>query len=106
MSSRRATRRPTSSPARPSAGNPPSPACSTVWTTATTSPPAEDRNPMTTVGLIGSGNLGITLAQLAIEAGHQVVLSNSRGSETLTGTVAQLGPRAAAATIIDTCNYG
>ena len=53
---------------------------------------------MTTVGLIGSGNIGITVAQLAIEAGHQVVLSNSRGPETLTDTVAQLGPRAAAAT--------
>jgi IS30 family transposase len=53
---------------------------------------------MTTVGLIGSGNIGITVAQVAIEAGHQVVLSNSRGPETLTDTVAQLGPRAAAAT--------
>jgi hypothetical protein len=53
---------------------------------------------MTTVGVIGSGNIGITVAQLAIEAGHQVVLSNSRGPETLTDTVAQLGPRAAAAT--------
>jgi 8-hydroxy-5-deazaflavin:NADPH oxidoreductase len=53
---------------------------------------------MTTVGLIGSGNIGITVAQLAIEAGHQVVLSNSRCPETLTDTVAQLGPRAAAAT--------
>jgi predicted dinucleotide-binding enzyme len=53
---------------------------------------------MTTVGLIGSGNIGITVAQLAIEAGHQVVLSNSRGPETLTDTVARLGPRAAAAT--------
>jgi predicted dinucleotide-binding enzyme len=53
---------------------------------------------MTTVGLIGSGNIGITVAQLAIEAGHQVVLSNTRGPETLTDTVAQRGPRAAAAT--------
>jgi len=53
---------------------------------------------MTTVGLIRSGNIGITVAQLAVEAGHQVVLSNSRGPETLTDTVAQLGPRAAAAT--------
>jgi predicted dinucleotide-binding enzyme len=53
---------------------------------------------MTTVGLIGSGNIGITVARLAIEAGHQVVLSNSRGPETLTDAVAQLGPRAAAAT--------
>lgn len=53
---------------------------------------------MTTVGFIGSGNIGTTIAQLAIEAGHQVVLSNSRAPETLTEKVAQLGPRAAAAT--------
>jgi predicted dinucleotide-binding enzyme len=43
------------------------------------------------VGLIGSRNIGITVAQFAIEAGRQVVLSNSRGPETLTDTVAQLG---------------
>jgi predicted dinucleotide-binding enzyme len=53
---------------------------------------------MTTVGLIGSGNIGITVAQLAIDAGHDVVLSNSRGPETLADTVAELGPRASAAT--------
>ena len=40
ISSRRATRRPTSSPAGPSAGNLLSPACSPIWTTAITSPPA------------------------------------------------------------------
>jgi hypothetical protein len=50
------------------------------------------------VGFIGSGNIGIAVAQLAIEAGHRVVLSNSRGPETLTDSVARLGPRAAAAT--------
>ncbi|MFC9837188.1 NADPH-dependent F420 reductase [Rhodococcus sp. NPDC127530] len=53
---------------------------------------------MTTVGFIGSGNIGSTVARLAIEAGHQVVLSNSRGPETLADTVAGLGPRASAAT--------
>lgn len=53
---------------------------------------------MTTVGFIGSGNIGSTLARLAVEAGHRVVLSNSRGPETLAATVAQLGPRASAAT--------
>lgn len=52
---------------------------------------------MTTVGLIGSGNIGSTVARLAVAAGHQVVLSNSRGPETLAGTVAELGPRASAA---------
>jgi 8-hydroxy-5-deazaflavin:NADPH oxidoreductase len=53
---------------------------------------------MTTVGIIGSGQIGSTIARLAIEAGHQVVLSNSRGPETLADTVAELGPRASAAT--------
>lgn len=53
---------------------------------------------MTTVGFIGSGNIGRTVAQLAVRAGHQVVLSNSRGPVTLMDTAAELGPRASAAT--------
>lgn len=53
---------------------------------------------MTTWGLIGSGNIGSTVARLAIAAGHDVVLSNSRGPETLTDLVRELGPRARAAT--------
>ena len=53
---------------------------------------------MTTVGFIGSGAIGSTIARLAVEAGHHVVLSNSRGPETLADTVAELGPRASAAT--------
>ena len=53
---------------------------------------------MTTVGFIGSGNIGMTVARLAVEAGHRVVLSNSRGPETLADAVAELGPLASAAT--------
>jgi predicted dinucleotide-binding enzyme len=53
---------------------------------------------MTTVGFIGSGSIGSTIARLAVEAGHQVVLSNSRGPETLADTIARLGPGASAAT--------
>jgi hypothetical protein len=53
---------------------------------------------MTTVGLIGSGNIGSTVARLAVDAGHDVVLSNSRGPETLKDLVEDLGPRARAAT--------
>jgi len=34
---------------------------------------------MTTVGFIGSGQIGGAIARLAIEAGHQVMLSNLRG---------------------------
>ncbi len=53
---------------------------------------------MTTVGLIGSGHIGGTVARLAVDAGHDVVLSNSRGPETLRDLVAELGPHARAAT--------
>lgn len=53
---------------------------------------------MTTIGLIGSGHIGSTVARLAVAAGHDVVLSNSRGPETLADLVEELGPRARAAT--------
>jgi predicted dinucleotide-binding enzyme len=53
---------------------------------------------MTTVGLIGSGHIGGTLARLAVAAGYDVVLSNRRGPATLADLVAELGPRARAAT--------
>jgi predicted dinucleotide-binding enzyme len=53
---------------------------------------------MTTIGLIGSGNIGSTVARLAVAAGHSVVLSNSRGPASLTDLVNELGPNARAAT--------
>jgi 8-hydroxy-5-deazaflavin:NADPH oxidoreductase len=53
---------------------------------------------MTTIGLIGSGRIGGTVARLSVVAGHTVVLSNSRGPETLKDLVAELGQRARAAT--------
>jgi 8-hydroxy-5-deazaflavin:NADPH oxidoreductase len=53
---------------------------------------------MTTIGLIGSGNIGSAVARLALEAGYDVVLSNSRGPETLADLVAELGDRARAGT--------
>jgi 8-hydroxy-5-deazaflavin:NADPH oxidoreductase len=53
---------------------------------------------MTTIGIIGSGMIGGTVARLSVAAGHQVVVSNSRGPETLQELVAELGPLATAAT--------
>jgi predicted dinucleotide-binding enzyme len=53
---------------------------------------------MTTLGIIGSGHIGATVARLAVQAGLDVVVSNSRGPETLSGLVAELGERARAAT--------
>ena len=53
---------------------------------------------MTIVGLIGSGRIGGTVAELAVAAGHPVILSNSRGPDTLTGLASELGPLARAGT--------
>ncbi|MGW4462152.1 NADPH-dependent F420 reductase [Micromonospora sp. NPDC004704] len=61
---------------------------------------------MTTVGLIGSGQIGGTLARLAIDAGYDVVLSNSRGPETLRELVDELGPAARAATPAEAAEAG
>jgi predicted dinucleotide-binding enzyme len=52
---------------------------------------------MSTIGLIGAGHIGSQLARLAVQHGYDVVLSNSRGPETLAGLVAELGPKARAA---------
>lgn len=51
-----------------------------------------------TLGVIGTGQVGGALARLAVTAGWNVVLSNSRGPESLTGLVAELGASARAAT--------
>src|SRR3954454_8409764 len=48
---------------------------------------------MTTLGLIGAGHIGTALAQAALDAGYDVVPSNSRGPETLAGLVAELERR-------------
>ncbi|MFI5952931.1 NADPH-dependent F420 reductase [Cryptosporangium sp. NPDC051539] len=61
---------------------------------------------MTTIGFIGSGNIGSTLARLAVGAGHHVVLSNSRGPETLTELVESIGPRARAASAVQAAAIG
>jgi predicted dinucleotide-binding enzyme len=61
---------------------------------------------MTTIGLIGAGLIGGTVARLAIAGGYDVVLSNSRGPETLKELVDELGPRARAATPADAAAAG
>jgi len=53
---------------------------------------------MTTIGIIGAGHIGSQIARKATELGYDVVVSNSRGPETLTELVAELGPRAKAGT--------
>ncbi len=53
---------------------------------------------MTTIGIIGAGHIGSQVARAAVANGYDVVVANSRGPETLTELVAELGPKARAAT--------
>lgn len=53
---------------------------------------------MKTIGLIGAGHIGSQVARLAVKNGYKVVISNSRGPETLAGLIQELGPAARAAT--------
>src|SRR6185436_19254265 len=58
------------------------------------------------IGLIGAGHIGSQVARLAVRSGYDVVISNSRGPETLSDLVAELGPRARAATPVEAANAG
>lgn len=51
-----------------------------------------------TIGIIGAGDVGSQVARLALKSGYNVVISNSRGPETLFSRVYELGPKARAAT--------
>jgi 8-hydroxy-5-deazaflavin:NADPH oxidoreductase len=61
---------------------------------------------MTTIGLIGAGHIGSQLARLALANGYDVVISNSRGPDTLGDLVDELGPRAQAATTTEAAAAG
>jgi 8-hydroxy-5-deazaflavin:NADPH oxidoreductase len=61
---------------------------------------------MATIGLIGAGHIGSQVARLAVAAGYDVVLSNSRGPETLADLVTELGPRARAGTVAEAAGAG
>lgn len=52
-----------------------------------------------TIGIIGSGLVGKAVARLAIAAGYNVVISNSRGPSTLSTLVNELGSKARAGTV-------
>src|SRR5688572_24368571 len=59
-----------------------------------------------TIGFIGAGHIGSQVARLAISHGYSVVMSNSRGPETLAALVRELGPSARAATAVDAAKAG
>lgn len=65
-----------------------------------------DLTGMTTIGIVGAGHIGSQVARLALASGYKVVISNSRGPETLAGLVAELGPGARAATALEAAQAG
>jgi len=58
------------------------------------------------IGLIGAGRIGGTVARLAVEHGHDVVVSNSRGPQTLGDLVAGLGVHATVGTVAQAAAAG
>jgi 8-hydroxy-5-deazaflavin:NADPH oxidoreductase len=58
------------------------------------------------IGIIGAGNIGATLAHHLARAGHEVAISNSRGPETLSGLVEELGAGARAVTPDEAVRFG
>ncbi|TQJ34046.1 NADPH-dependent F420 reductase [Arthrobacter sp. SLBN-122] len=61
---------------------------------------------MTTIGIIGAGHIGSQVARKAVELGYDVVISNSRGPQTLQDLVSELGPNARAATAAEAAAAG
>ena len=58
------------------------------------------------IGLVGAGNIGTALAGNFVALGHDVAVSNSRGPDTLSELVAQLGPLAKAVTAEEALEFG
>jgi predicted dinucleotide-binding enzyme len=58
------------------------------------------------IGIIGAGNIGANAAKLLIEAGHEIAIANSRGAETLSDLVAELGAGARAASAEEAADFG
>ncbi|MEV8091702.1 NADPH-dependent F420 reductase [Streptomyces nigra] len=50
------------------------------------------------IGMLGAGTIAQAIARHAVRHGHEVVLSNSRGPDSLAALVQDLGPLASAAT--------
>jgi hypothetical protein len=66
----------------------------------------EMRGGVVRIGIIGSGHIGGTLARLLVTAGHEVVVSNSRGPDTLQVLADELGPNSRAATPQEAAEWG
>ncbi|WP_433509205.1 NADPH-dependent F420 reductase [Nonomuraea sp. CA-143628] len=61
---------------------------------------------MSTLGIIGSGQIGSAVARLAVAADIDVVIANSRGPQSLAALVEELGSRATAGTVKQAAHAG
>nr|WP_269777469.1 NAD(P)-binding domain-containing protein [Mycetocola zhujimingii] len=61
---------------------------------------------MKEIGIIGSGAIGSAIARLAVKADFTVMIANSRGPESLTNLIDELGPNARAGTVEDAATFG
>jgi 8-hydroxy-5-deazaflavin:NADPH oxidoreductase len=55
--------------------------------------------PLDAIGIIGAGHAGQAFARVAQRAGHEVVIANSRGPQSLAGVVEALGTGVSAGTV-------
>ncbi|MFW7413466.1 NADPH-dependent F420 reductase [Demequina sp. SO4-18] len=70
--------------------------CEGIWNAP--GPPNVPRG-MTTIGIIGSGNIGSNVARAAIAQEYEVLIANSRGPDTLQDLIKELGDFATAVTV-------
>lgn len=61
---------------------------------------------MAMIGVIGAGHIGRSFSTAAIRAGHEIVISNNRGPESLADLISDLGPQARAATVAEAAAAG
>jgi 8-hydroxy-5-deazaflavin:NADPH oxidoreductase len=61
---------------------------------------------VTTIAVIGAGHIGSNVAEAAVKAGYDVIVSNATGPQSLAGLVSQLGSKARAATVEEATEAG
>ncbi|WP_269749654.1 NADPH-dependent F420 reductase [Nocardia fusca] len=61
---------------------------------------------MKRIGIVGSGSIGAAVARLAVAADYDVLIANSRGPESLTDLIDELGPRAQAGEVRAAAEFG
>ncbi|MCM6762885.1 NAD(P)-binding domain-containing protein [Rathayibacter sp. ZW T2_19] len=61
---------------------------------------------MKRIGIIGSGDIGSGIARLTVAAGHEVLIANSRGPESLRDLIDELGPQARAGDALEAAEFG